>query len=41
MFNMSSGEAPKFVAAVNQMTERIKGLGPSKVTKVTKVSESD
>ena len=26
MFNMSSGEAPKFVAAVNQMTERIKGL---------------
>ncbi|MBI3945106.1 MAG: hydrogenase iron-sulfur subunit [Armatimonadetes bacterium] len=35
MFNMSSAEAPKFVAAVNEMTERIKKLGPSKVAKVS------
>jgi F420-non-reducing hydrogenase iron-sulfur subunit len=31
MFNMSSSEGPKFVAAVNEMTERIKRLGPSPV----------
>lgn len=31
MFNMSSSEAPKFVAAVNEMCERIRRLGPSKV----------
>ncbi len=31
MFNMSSGDAPKFVAAAKEMTERIKRLGPSPV----------
>lgn len=32
MFNMSAGEGTKFVAAVKEMTERIKKLGPSPLT---------
>jgi F420-non-reducing hydrogenase iron-sulfur subunit len=29
MYNMSAGEGAKFAAAANEMTERIRGLGPS------------
>jgi coenzyme F420-reducing hydrogenase delta subunit len=28
MFNLSSGEGPKFAAITNEFTEKIKGLGP-------------
>jgi len=31
MFNMSSGEGPKFATAAKEMTERVKQLGPSPV----------
>jgi len=33
MYNMSAGEGPKFVEAANEMTDRIKGLGPSPIKK--------
>jgi F420-non-reducing hydrogenase iron-sulfur subunit len=33
MFNMSSSEAPAFVAAVEEMTRRARELGPSPVKK--------
>ena len=29
MFNLSAGEGPKFVEIVNEMTERVRGLGPN------------
>ena len=31
MFNLSSGEGPKFAQYAEEMTERIKGLGPNPV----------
>ena len=32
MFNLSSGEGPRFAEIANEMTETIKALGPSPVT---------
>jgi coenzyme F420-reducing hydrogenase delta subunit len=31
MYNMSAAEGPKFAQAANEMTERVKQLGPSPV----------
>ena len=39
MFNISSGEGPKFAAACREMAERVQRLGPSPVKRQTKAAE--
>lgn len=36
MFNMSAAEGPRFAEVANQMTEKIRGLGPSPLSKAAK-----
>ena len=38
MFNMSSSEGPKFAQVAQEMTDRIKALGPSPAKRETKGS---
>ncbi|MDP1761804.1 MAG: hydrogenase iron-sulfur subunit, partial [Deltaproteobacteria bacterium] len=39
MFNISSGEGPKFAAACREMAERVQRLGPSPVKRQTQAAE--
>lgn len=39
MFNISSGEGPKFAAACREMAERVQRLGPSSVKRQTQAAE--
>jgi coenzyme F420-reducing hydrogenase delta subunit len=42
MYNMSAADGPRFVAVANEMTERIKSLGPNpiKKTRITNLGKN-
>lgn len=37
MFNLSSAMAPRFAEIAGQMTEQVRGMGPSPLNAVTRV----
>lgn len=41
MYNMSSSEGPRFAQVAQEMTERIKALGPSPAKRASRVRGGD